>query len=505
MIAGGVRPATVSDRETRALPRRNWPTHQILSMVVALPGSAVPDPEQHLEILVESDLLLPSAETPRRVLEAMRRHLRQHAAQAASGPGASESPLTLIQTREGQHHLPQGLLPALTEACRRQGVTYTVVDRRAMVACPALRSRRRLSEAENEAVRRLLLRDGGVLVGSSAESRRGVAVELLARRQQRTLIATSGQGETERWLAEIQATLGLEAPLVSPLRRATAETRIAVGPYPATLQLPPEELRHRFGMVIFDDLGGADALTLMKLLRSVGPHYLLGLARSETRADGLQGTIYLALGGIAHTLPEPASAAPRLGCRFRATELDFAYEGRGQYQALMAALAHDRSRAELVAEDVTLEARAGQACLVLSERRDHLEQLAELLPPELPLEVLTSTVRPADRSDTLRRFQEGEVKVLLATGQIAGETIAAPRATRLFITFPFAYLRKLEVPIRWLLQPLPGKTEVLVFDYDDHRVVPLHRAFEKRRAFVERLCREADAEAVRQAQMQLPL
>jgi superfamily II DNA or RNA helicase len=464
----------------------------------------VPEPE-HLEILVESDLLLPSAETPRRVLEAMRRHLRQHAAGTVSGPGASESPLTLIQTREGQHHLPQGLLPALTEACRRQGVTYTVVDRRAMVACPALRSRRRLGEAESEAVRRLLLRDGGVLVGASAEQRRAIAVELLARRQQRTLIAAAGPGEAERWLGELEETLGLEAPLVSPLRRATAETRIAVGHYPTALQLRPDELRHGFGMVILDGLETVDALTSMKLLRSVGAHYLLGLARAETRADGLQGTLYLALGGIAHTLPEPASAPPRLGCRLRATELDFAYDGRSQYQALMAALARDRARAELVAADVIAEARAGQACLVLSERRDHLEQLAELLPPELPLEVLTSMVRPADRSDTLRRFQEGEVKVLLATGQIASEAISVPRATRLFITFPFAYLRKLEVPIRWLLQPQPGKTEVLVFDYDDHRVVPLHRAFEKRRAFLERMCREAEAEALQRAQMPLPL
>jgi hypothetical protein len=463
----------------------------------------VPDP-QNLHILVESDLQLPSADTPRRILEAMRRHLRQHDAAAASGPGASESPLTLIQTREGQHRMPQALLPALTEACRRQGVPYTVVDRRAMVACPALRSRRRLADGEQEAVRRLLLRDSGVLLAERAESRRAIAVELLARRQQRTLIAVDGTGEVERWLEELRESLGLDAPLVAPLRKATAETRIAVGRYSAALQLPNGELRHGFGMVICDGLAQVDALSVMKLVRGTGAHYLLGLTDAGTRPDGLQGTIFVGLGGVAHTLAgaAPVTAPVRLGCRFRPTDFDFAYEGRSQYQALMAALAHDPQRAALIVADVVSEARAGHACLVLSERRDHLELLASLLPGELPVEMLTSTVRPADRGRGLQRFERGEVRVLLATGQIA---TAAPCATRLFLTFPFAYPRKLEEPVRWLLQPRADKGEVLAFDYDDHRVSPLHRAFEKRRGVLERLSRQAEEQAAHQAQLRLPL
>ena len=456
----------------------------------------------NLQILVETDLQLPSAETPRRILEAMRRHLRQHAAAAATGPGASESPLTLIQTREGQHRMPQALLPALTEACRRQGVAYTVVDRRAMVACPALRSKHRLGEDEQEAVRRLLLRDSGVLLAESVESRRAIAIELLARRQQRTLIAVDGAGEAERWLDELGESLGLAAPLIAPLRRASGETRIAVGRYSAALQLQSGELRHGFGMVVCDGLDQVDALSLMKLVRGTGARYLLGLSGAATRPDGLQGTLLLALGGIGHTLAAPQAAAetPRLGYRFRATSFDFPYQGRSQYQALMAALARDPQRAELIMADVAAEARAGHACLVLSERRDHLEQLAALLPGELAVEMLTSTVRPTDRSRGLQRFQTGEVNVLFATGQIA---TAAPRATRLFLTFPFAYLRKLEEPVGWLLQPAPGKGEVLAFDYDDHRVTPLHRAFEKRRSFLERLSRQAEEQAAQQAQMQL--
>jgi superfamily II DNA or RNA helicase len=319
-------------------------------------------------------------------------------------------------------------------------------------------------------------------------------------------VAVESAAAAERWQAELASSLGLQPPLLEPLRRAGPETRIAIGRYPAILQIPAAELRERFGTAVFDGLEAVDALTLMKVVRGTGARYLLGLTGSATRGDGLQGTIFLAVGGLAHIMaaPVPSCAPVRLGCRFRSTELDFAYQGRSHYQALLAALARDAGRAALIAADLTAEARAGHACLVLSERRDHLEQLAALLPPELPAEMLTSTVRPADRGRVLERFEAGEVRVLLATGQIASESIATARASRLFLTFPFAYLRKLEDPVRWLLQPLPGKSEALIFDYDDLKVTPLHRAFEKRRAFLLRLCRQAEERAAGQVQMQLP-
>ncbi len=467
----------------------------------------MPDPER-LEILVDTDVQVPSAGTPRRVMEAIRRHLRQHSAGSSTpGPAPAESPLALIHTREGQHRMPQGLLPTLTETCRRQGIAYTVVDRRAMVSCPALRSRLQLGEPEREALRRLLLRDSGVLIAGEPASRAAIAIELLARRQQRTLIVTAGP-DVERWVSELREALGVPAALCDTLRRATAETRVVVGGYLGVLQLPPAALRGEYGMVIFDRVDLIDALTLMKVVREVGARYLLGLAAAASRPDGLQGTVQLALGGVAHQLrPAPAAtlAAARLACRFQPTTFAFAYEGRSQYQALVAALARDPERARLIAADIEREAAAGHACLVLSERRDHLEALAAQLPPSLPLEVLTSTVRPAERAQIIARFESGELVALLATSQIAAETLASPRVSRLFITFPFSYARKLEGAVRLLLQPHPGKLDGVLFDYDDAQLPPLHRAFEKRRVHLERLARDAEAAAAAAAQMTLPL
>jgi superfamily II DNA or RNA helicase len=266
-----------------------------------------------------------------------------------------------------------------------------------------------------------------------------------------------------------------------------------------------ETLRRDYGMVICDGVCQVDALTLMRVVRTVGARYLLGLAAGPVREDGLHRTLSMAMGGVVlrmasdHEQPKTL----RLTLRTRATEFDFpGYEGRRQYQALVAALAGDRPRAELVVDEVVREARAGHPCLVLSERRDHLELLVSLLPDDLEREAITSTVRPAERQRIISRFESGELTVLLATSQIAAETLVTPRLQRVFLTFPFSYARKLERVVRsGLMAPTAGQQRAVLYDYDDPKVEPLHRAFKKRSEAFNKLRRESD----RKAQLELPL
>ena len=454
-----------------------------------------------VEIRVDTEVHVPSGAT-RRVLDAIRRQLRQHDLPA----GAEEELrrlLNLVRSGRGGSRLPQALLPRVTEVCRRYGVPILVVDRRAMVACPALRSRRELSPQEDEALRQLLLRDSAVLVAAAEESRKTVAVELAARRQQRTLIAAEDRPGIHRWLDRLAVDLDLAAPHVAALADASADTWVAVGSYDQVGALPADALQRDYGMVICDGLCRVDAVTLMRIIRGVGARYLLGLAAEPVRADGLHQTLFLALGGVGHRISSRTPRSPvRLTLRPRATDFSFpGYEGRRQYQALVAALASDRPRAEAVARDVAEEAGQGHPCLVLSERRDHLELLAGLLPDAVRRRTMTinSTVRLPERQQIISRFERGELTVLLATSQIALESLCTPRLQRVFLTFPFSYARKLEKVIRALMAPAPDQQSAVLYDYDDPAVEPLHRAFKKRAEFLGRLRREAEQAA------QLPL
>jgi hypothetical protein len=457
-----------------------------------------------LKIFVDTDAHLASAGTPKKVVDALRRHLRRHnLAGLIKADGSERTLLNLLRSHQGQYRLPQGLLSQLTETCRRHGIRYSVIDKRAMVSCAPLRPLHRLSEPQTMATRRLLLRDSAVFVASADSDLMAIAIEVVARRQQRTLYLAETDEEAIRARQIFTQVLDLSTTAISSLTDASDQARIVFASYGKAVKLPADRLRDSFGMVVLSALDKVAPVLLMRTARMIGARYMLGLAGSARRSDGLHEPLYLAFGGIGHQIALSQGTATKLTCRAQTTSFSYDYQGRAQYQALVAALALDPVRNKQIVADYLREAQAGRSCVILSERRDHLEQLLALTPPELHAEQLTSASRLTERRKVVSRFSRGETRILLATGQIANDAIVSPRARCLFLTFPFSYSRKLELLVRRLLQPSEGKDDAVVYDYNDERVPPLSRAFEKRAQILKRLQRQAEKDYARSSQLEL--
>lgn len=454
---------------------------------------------------------MPADGAPRKVVDALKRQLRQHdLPRLLQHDGAQRSLFNLLRTSQGQHRLPQGLLQRVTQTCQRHGVPYAVIDRRTVASCAPLRCGLSLSDEQRKAVLRLLACESGVLAAGTEDDRWAVTAELIARRQQRTLILVDDRATAARCVTALAGALGLdprtELALLDGTAAAQDEQRVTVALYGALTRLPREALVGRYGMAVFGGLHAVDPARLMRAVRGVDARYLLGLARDAVRADSLGEPLFLVLGGVVHRLAGGSGEqALRLVSRTRQTDFEFPYPGRAQYQALIAALARDERRNALIAADIAHEAAAGQGSLVLSERRDHLEALAALLPPGLTVAQVTSAVRPADRRRAVARFDRGELNVLLCTSQIAQELVRTPRVSRIFVTFPFSYARRLERLVALLLQPAAGKRDAVVYDYDDALIVPLRRACAKRAELLRRLAREAERAYQKWAQLSLDL
>ena len=458
-----------------------------------------------LQIQVEADVLVDSGAASRPLMEVIRRRLRQGDSRQRKSADMGALPV-ILETRDGKHRLPQALLPLVTEACIRKQVKFTVEDRRAMAPCPALRCRRRLEGAEAATLNKLLLRESGVLV-APREGLEALAVDLLARRQQRTLILAHGQREVARWIETVARNLGISQPHVVPLAQATDEARVVVARYRDLLNGSPADAAPSFGMVIFDGLDHVVAQTVMAAIRAADAHYLLGLGERPERADGLHDPIHLALGGEVQRLEPPTSARAKLHLshRVRVTDFTFDYDGRGQYQALLAALAQDEARIAMVLEDIAEDVSKGQKCVVLSDRRDHLERLeAGLEAGGLTVGCLTSTVGMAARRGLVARFEVGELQVLLCMRSIAQEALETSPFSRLYLTFPFKHVQGLSRAIDRLLSPAPGKTDAALVDYNDIHVEPLKNAFAKRRQHIKRLRRQTDESRRKESQLDLP-
>jgi superfamily II DNA or RNA helicase len=127
----------------------------------------------------------------------------------------------------------------------------------------------------------------------------------------------------------------------------------------------------------------------------------------------------------------------------------------------------------------------GRSPLLLTERRDHLEHLAERLRPfARHLVVLQGGMKPKERRAAFARLADipdGEERLVLATGRYIGEGFDDARFDTLFLTLPVSWRGTLVQYTGRLHRQHPGKTQVRLYDYVDLQVPMLARMFARRR------------------------
>lgn len=153
-------------------------------------------------------------------------------------------------------------------------------------------------------------------------------------------------------------------------------------------------------------------------------------------------------------------------------------------QELYSMLAADNGRNGLICADVTRELEENRSPIILTERRDHLECLADRLrDPARRLIVLHGGMKAKARDESVAQLSEmsmGEKRVVLAIGRYIGEGFDDARLDTLFLALPFSWRGTLVQYAGRLHRAHAGKSEVRIYDYVDYGVPMLLRMFEKR-------------------------
>lgn len=153
-------------------------------------------------------------------------------------------------------------------------------------------------------------------------------------------------------------------------------------------------------------------------------------------------------------------------------------------QQIYAAIASDKERNGLIIEDIMQSLEEGRSPIVLTERKDHLDVLADELRDNVRhLVVLKGGLTAKKRReaiDQLKTIPADEVRLVLATGRFIGEGFDDARLDTLFLAMPFSWKGTLVQYAGRLHRIHPGKKEVRVYDYVDRNVPMLLRMHEKR-------------------------
>jgi very-short-patch-repair endonuclease len=157
---------------------------------------------------------------------------------------------------------------------------------------------------------------------------------------------------------------------------------------------------------------------------------------------------------------------------------------RSQFHELYNALIEDDGRNGLICEDILTTVREGRSPVVLTERTDHLQKLAEQLAPAIRhLVVLQGGMGRKELQGVLARLAsipDNEERVLLATGRYIGEGFDDARLDTLFLTLPVSWRGTIAQYAGRLHRLHDRKHEVRIYDYADLNAPMLAKMFDRR-------------------------
>jgi superfamily II DNA or RNA helicase len=227
-----------------------------------------------------------------------------------------------------------------------------------------------------------------------------------------------------------------------------------------------DDLVNRFGCVIVDEAHHIPASTFQDVLASVPALYRFGLTATPVREDGLTPLLRMTLGeklfeidyarliDLGH-LMEPTIEQVE-------TRFTFPYGSADDYGAMVEHLVYDDVRNAQIAAIASEEAHAGETVLVLSDRVDHCQRLADMTGGV----ALTGEMKPSERDDVLTRFKLGEIKIVCATS-LADEGLDVPRLSRLILAYPGKAAGRTIQRLGRVMRKGYGKSKPKVYDFVD--------------------------------------
>ncbi len=387
--------------------------------------------------------------------------------------------------------LPRGCRDALGELLQKHGIALVVDDRRQEGEAVHFRFGGTLTALQEKAFQVLIRHDIGVLVAPPGIGKTVLGTRLVAERGRSTLVLVHRLPLLEQWVAQLSMFLGIAEKEIGRIgggkRKPTGQLDVAMI-QSLIRKGTVDDLVAGYGQVIVDECHHVPAVSFERVLTEVKARYVLGLTATRQRRDGHHPILEMQLGPVRFSV-DPRSQAARHPFEHTliVRETDFRADGDGTdlgIQEIYRSLAADGSRNRMILDDVRRALEEGRFPILLTERRDHLEYLAERLRGAVRnLVVLHGGRTPKKGRLPMARLADipdGEEFLVLATGRYAGEGFDDARLDTLFLAMPISWRGTLVQYAGRLHRVHRRKTEVRIFDYVDRDVAVLRRMFEKR-------------------------
>ncbi len=412
----------------------------------------------------------------------------------ATRQSTHDTPRVICCTDDLPKHLalPRGCLDSLKELLVYNRIAITVTDERCGGIAIEADFKGQLRDEQPEAAKQILSSDLGILSASTAFGKTVVASYIIGKRKTNTLILVHTLPLIDQWKERLEQFLDMPPKSIGQIgggkKKRTGIVDIA------TIQSlgrkgVVSDFVAEYGQLIVDECHHISAFSFEQVVKQAKAKYVLGLTATPVRKDGHQPIIMMQCGairfkdslrnrklisGVKHVV------IPReTGFQMPPSSQDGTH-----IHELYDALANNEVRNELIFNDILRELDQGRSPLVITERLEHLDELAARLQGFAKnIIVLKGGMTKKERAAIfakLKAIPDDSERLILATGKYIGEGFDDSRLDTLFLLLPISFEGRVEQYAGRLHREHAAKTDVRIYDYLDSSHPILKKMFERR-------------------------
>lgn len=392
--------------------------------------------------------------------------------------------------------LPRGCMEELTTLLESLHIKANLTDERNTGTRLEVQFQGTLRSEQQQAADSLLQHEMGVLAASTAFGKTVVAAYLIAKRQVNTLVVVHRRQLLDQWVQALSQFLGISPKAIGQFGggKHKSNGNLDVAMIQSLIQKGVvSDIVGNYGYLIVDECHHISAVSFEQVVRQSKAKYLTGLSATVTRKDGHQPIIFMQCGPLRYKVNDRDQADKRpFDHKVIVRQTKFQLPPHLQniatqsIQEIYSALEKDDDRNQMIVEDVVAAVQENRFPVLLTERREHLETLAELLNTRVAhVFVMKGGMGKKQRQelkDQISNLPANQSRVILATGRYLGEGFDDDRLDTLFLALPISWRGTLTQYAGRLHRLNTAKKEVIIYDYVDFQVPVLARMHSKRRA-----------------------
>ncbi len=378
----------------------------------------------------------------------------------------------LYEIANGAVTIPRGYGSRLIGILKQHKVQFTIEDKRLTLPVVEFGSKIKLYDYQAPAVEKLVrFRQGGVSAPCGS-GKTMIGLEAIARVGQPALWVTHTKELLEQAVERAGQALDITPEEIGIIGsgKFTVGSRLTVALVQTLAKRDLSGVVNRFGTVFIDEAHHLAANRFYTTVNQFPALYRMWASATPNRDDGKTPFIEAGGGPVLYSIQRGETSTLRPRVIWISTPFSGRYDS-DDYQKLLGDITKNAERNNLIVETIAGQWQ-GNYSLVLSERVAHLELLLEMLKRRLPaarIEVLTGKMPKKERTEIMTRVQAREVDILLAT-QLAREGLDIIHLNRIFLTMPKRAENALTQEVGRVLRPAPGKSDAVVFDFEDTNV-----------------------------------